>query len=592
MLQQIRTSPDYKEWSNDARSAAFSEVENRREILAWILESTSTREEKYRVLDCAIDYNMSDIDFSFLFSSDTPVRMFRYFVVKLFHAGYLEEYSEHTNPRIKGFVYVLQSFHMDLAMLCNEGDMEQWNRFHDCISLLKKHTNFSLPRGSIQQTFAINLLKLCLRKVAIEDEDGMIRGIAFSKDNIEMLVEALWVWVPYYLLYLISLSHIPEVNISDWKEVKDGFENGWFDAWNEIHRALAYIDLVPIMRHKSVAPYISRDIWYEAYSKIFEESESHDKLSGKLAAAEIEVLAYEATLLREYIMKLKAQAESIWRELIVVPNYSYGYLPVGPLVDELEQEGIEIWYGEKMGSSGHHGNTNVFWTPLFTSHVEKIVNQQPIILVVDGSSRLQWMGGMDEDAGLYPDSYKGFLHHIMALNDALWFADVDEYVEKFWKPGEDIANLQESTPYKKCRDLYTWAKSEWNNTQRYAMEFWQTSARKCMLRTKKQWEIDISPMNAEDIHGPTLVFCNVWLMHEELPNSVQDRFTGTGEEHRPGFFDDTGHIINIQLQHNERGIVYHNNLEDKLREAYMRMRGIEWYVRRNSSLVRHIIAGE
>jgi len=77
---------------------------------------------------------------------------------------------------------------------------------------------------------------------------------------------------------------------------------------------------------------------------------------------------------------------------------------------------IPVW-STKIGSSESHGNECVFNPELFTERqMQYILSQQPIIIVVDGSTSV---GDPHRTSPHIPDAFKGYRNHALAINAIL-----------------------------------------------------------------------------------------------------------------------------------------------------------------------------
>jgi beta-phosphoglucomutase-like phosphatase (HAD superfamily) len=249
--------------------------------------------------------------------------------------------------------------------------------------------------------------------------------------------------------------------VKEWKATIESFAEGNFDVENELHRNLEYTRFKSIVEHKKVRKHVKNHFTFDDYLGIFRKNAPKHHFSEQ-DKFEIECVVEEAKLLKGYISAVKARADALGREVIVIPNLSYGYVPTAPLVRELRQEGIETIIGVKIGSTESHNNKEVVNHRLFKGHRKHIANKRPIIVVVDGTQHLVARDAKNKDAR-YPDAYQGYLNQVIALNDALGFDgefttddpdSADETYGPVGKSQRDMQNLRNSSEFQELVRTY------------------------------------------------------------------------------------------------------------------------------------------
>lgn len=351
-----------------------------------------------------------------------------------------------------------------------------------------------------------------------------------------------------------------------WKTVLDTFAEGGFDAGNELHRHLEYTRFRAIIDHEKVRRHVKNHFTIDQYLSIFEA------VSGQQGAAfspvdrfEIACASHESRLLEAYILKVKEQADRLGRPVWVVPNLSYGYLPVAPLIANLEKNGIEVPIGMKVGSTESHENQEVLNSRLFKGHRKRMLEERPIIVVVDGTQHLI---DRDQDhlAGRYPDAYQGYLNTVIALNEALGAKRGQKFVGK---TDDDLVRLRASEEFQRLVDVYgeMSAKEPGEGREAYSFQLWNTAGMDLILRGNRQQVSKMPPFDPSELQGPAVIFCNVGVLHDQLPAELKAQ-APEGYQHTPAYYDDSGKILAIDVGFDRYGVRYLNRLETEVKKAY------------------------
>lgn len=397
-----------------------------------------------------------------------------------------------------------------------------------------------------------------------EEYIGEIENVDFR--NIESLLEAK-LQPTRYLYDQLAESDDHSVTLKEWKATIKSFSEGKFDPENELHRNLEYTRFRRVVEHEKLRRHIKNHFTFADYLTIFEQKESADPFDEQ-DKFEINCVAYEARLLRDYILAVKERADELGREVIVIPNLSYGYLPVSPLVDELEETDTETIIGVKIGSTESHNNREVMNSRLFKGHRTEITNKQPIMLVVDGTYNLVTTNNRNATAR-YPDAHQGYLNQVIAMNDANGFTDED--YSHVGKTDEDIQRLRESPEFQRAVEVYRHVANA--NSQRvpYTFHLWNTAEMELAIRGEREIIANITPYDG-NVRQPTMVFCNVGVLDERIPDEIRGGFE---EKHKPAYFDDSGKIISFDFGYDDYGVRYLNRLETEVKSAYDKINGEE-----------------
>jgi hypothetical protein len=269
-----------------------------------------------------------------------------------------------------------------------------------------------------------------------------------------------------------------------------------------------------------------------------------------------------------FAQRVQQRAHEIGSATYVVPNLSYGYAPVSGLIPRLTERGIKVIIGAKVGSTESYDNKDVVASELFKGHRTEIMRDQPVMIVVDGTQHLV-ARDTDNTAARYPDAYQGYLNQVIALNDAMGFTDQD-YSEAGKTP-EDMDRLRETSEFQVLVEKYRRRFEEHPpaNPRPYSFHFWNTAGMDRIIRSYRAKNDAVSPLDPETLDGPAIIFCNVGVLHEQIPTEIRDACPAL--EHLPAYFDDSGKIIDFEFGYDRFGVRYLNRLETELR----RLLGVE-----------------
>jgi hypothetical protein len=364
---------------------------------------------------------------------------------------------------------------------------------------------------------------------------------------------------PYLILDLLQSGNVHS-RIDHYRSVDNLIAEGNFDPNDPLHVNLQYSEFCRLAEDEKIRKFIKSDASFSAFQSIFGENQENADDYHKNDLFEIKCVAYEARLLRDYILKVKGFADAIGRKLYVAPNLSYGYLPTSPIIQELTEEGIGVILGIKIGSSECHDNSFHVDRNLFKKFRSMIINEQPIIMILDGTQHIVSRDGKDK-AARYPDSYKGFLSHFAAVNEALGFKDYDM---------TSLPPLPSNNQGR--RETVMFYKGLLHNPSPlpYSFEFWNTAGMDLIVRQSRKNVGSVSNFSGE-IKGPTVIFCNCGVLDNQIPEDAVPR--KKEENHVPAYFDDSGRIISLNFGYDNYGIHFVNWLESTLKREYDDMFG-------------------
>jgi hypothetical protein len=395
----------------------------------------------------------------------------------------------------------------------------------------------------------------------------MVKGMLRSSGDVDGVLELMrysgGVLTTYLASEFLSTENRKSL-LSEWTKVAAGFAEGRFDHDNELHRNLEYLRFHRMIGSEMLQRRMKNDSTYELYLRIFDrQKDSSAELSAK-DKFEIKCVAYEAKFLRDFVTSEAAKvAKGVNRRLLIVPNLSYGYLPVSPIVDELSAAGVEFMIGAKVGSSQCHDNPDYIKGELFKERKAEIVNGQPVILVVDGTIHMvDLIEG--QNSARYPDAYQGFLNQVIALNDSYGFVDVD--YSRFGKTEDNMKSLRADPDFCAAVKAYSKARDDGTAPSKYEFGLWNSAGLKLVIRNLRNGLSESKSIDMPAINGPIMIFANVGMLHEQIPEGVRNEFEGL--KHIPGYFDDSDRIIDIDFDFDNHGIKYLNRIEAEVKKEY------------------------
>lgn len=376
-------------------------------------------------------------------------------------------------------------------------------------------------------------------------------------------------YITLYLAKEILLTDDFESLIKNWNNTIKWFKKWDFNHKNELHQNLEYKRFRKVVTHEKIQKYMRSHYTINDYFELFsnEINTNSNRLSER-DKFEIECASYESKLLNDYIIQVKEIADRMWKKVLVIPNLSYWYLPVSPIYDSLSKQWVDFLIWAKVWSTECHNNTTVINSKLLKNHRTTIINEQPIIIVIDWTQHILDRNGWDWKSARYPDAYQWYLNQIIAINDSIEkdYADEDKrdmyYV---WKSEDNMEWLRKNQDFQRTVNIYNelWDKKP---KRLYNFAFWNTSWNELIIRSQREKAEKITPLNPKSIRWPTMVFCNIWVLDEQIPKQIKEKYKW--QKHTPAYFDDSWRIVNFEFSHNKYGVNYINNLEDELKKSY------------------------
>lgn len=409
-------------------------------------------------------------------------------------------------------------------------------------------------RGNIQE-----LIKTLESLENVLSHPGTSAYIDFSR-LIQLSDFMGWHITCYLAKKVLETSEIEQL-LQSWEETIQEYKRGSFDRENELHINLEYKYFKQISQDDTIAQHMWSKFTFTDYTYIFRRNVWNDTSFRDKDAYELECVSYEAELLKQYIFQVNEKAKCLWKKLIVVPNLTYGYLPLSAIIQELEGESnIEICIWPKVGSTESHSNMEVLSRSLFRWKRTDIINNQPMILVIDGTQHLVSRDG-DGKSARYPDAYQWYLNQVIAINYALWYTDPKKLQNSYiWKTEEDLVRLFATEEFKRTSEIYRNLLQQ-SPSKMYTFWLWNTAGYPLIVRWyRREIPTTIQPLEASNLNGPTLVFCNVGVLHEDLPEQIKS----SRYQHIPAYFDDSGKIIRFEYWYSSTGIQFANSIETHL----------------------------
>jgi hypothetical protein len=338
--------------------------------------------------------------------------------------------------------------------------------------------------------------------------------------------------------------------------------NSAFDSKDELHKNLGYTQFSNLLEAAHIKNKMSESFkfkWsFDSYLKLLKQKDKITEESlYRINDFEIECAACESSILFDFLVK-----QSGGKPPLVVPNLNSGYIPVIPIYEDIIDKGMRVHLDAKVGSSDTHDNPTFFDSSIFSSIEETLLEEQPDIIVIDATQHMINRDEADESAR-YPDAYQGYLNYAIALNEISGTP-----LTHFCRSEEDLQNLKNKHEFREFVEKY---REKYSHNKPYAFEFWNTAELPLIIRKDRKKIAAPSLYQPGKSSGPTIIFCNVGLTHDQIPEHIKSKYLGW--THTPAYFDDSNIIINLELKVCEEGIVIHNQIETLLKKAYSQYNG-------------------
>ncbi len=383
----------------------------------------------------------------------------------------------------------------------------------------------------------------------------------------------------YLLAELIKQGTKAKIDsaVLTWQEIRRKFKTGdvAFNPKNELHVNLEYTTFRELVDRTLKQTHRYSYAEYLEILKNFNNGAKHASVDGR-EKAEVKFAAYEAYRLREFILQVKRQADKMGRAVWVVPNLSYGRFAVSPLLRDLAKDGIEVHYA-RIGSSESHEHPTLVKPDLFSANLyDRILNEQPVIIVVDGTQHLL-ARPKDRKSGRYPDAYVGYRNLIIAVNDIVSRGQEQMFKRNVKTSGHFIRDLMKKGDYKTLRRRLLRLFDPTVKTRRYLYDvgFWNPGGLELVIREDRQEVRRVRAISADDVVQPAMIFVNSAMLDEDVPVFMRSWITkGKKMHHLPAYFDDTSHIQRLIFNVDATGVSLSDALNENVRREYGRIKGI------------------
>ena len=289
---------------------------------------------------------------------------------------------------------------------------------------------------------------------------------------------------------------------------------------------------------------------------------------------QIRGLVYESHLIRKQILAYQQLArKNLNRPVWIVENLSYGAVALAPITVERPNGKFIVGtnipvIGTKIGSTESHHNEYVVREDLFTTaQVRQLLELQPVLLVVDGSSSIRLA---DDQKSHIPDASKGYRNYFMALNKALGFRIVPE---DFAVDQDFVNRIESSQGFIHLVSKLSKIVSEvgFVNRKGYRFKYWWPGNKTLHFRENLVVKGPVPKiLSPQEIHGPTAIFMQSGIEPRAVDQNVmRDYIKGIFAS---CIFDDTDHYRRFTLTYRKGyGLVPSKKYMDFSRQEYRRL---------------------
>jgi len=279
--------------------------------------------------------------------------------------------------------------------------------------------------------------------------------------------------------------------------------------------------------------------------------------------SEIRYLGVEANKLLEFLSKIRQNQ----REVVLIPNLSYGFVAISPIIPILRKEKYTI-YTNKIGSSESHGNSLIIGSQP-SLPLESLTDSQPHFAVIDGTRNT---GGVRVDNHKYPDSQQGYLNYTIILNDYITSQDAKSYMSLLGVSLEHIKELRNTSEYWTQKKRLEEKLKDAKLNSPYSFKYWNPANLTLALLNHGDGcakQAKSFNQNTDNASSPTVFFVN-----SVMPNKNHSLDHRTAwSDHSPAYFDDNRQAGNFQFSFDERGIYLISGLGKTVEQIYAEIHG-------------------
>jgi len=283
---------------------------------------------------------------------------------------------------------------------------------------------------------------------------------------------------------------------------------------------------------------------------------------------EVECLVYEVRLLRDYLWEVCQYRDSS-KPFWVVPNLTYGFIPISVIKPYLQRDLPEIEFieGIKVPSTG--ARECFFDIKLWKEYQRRLWKEQPTIVVVDGTNGARYHKWVYRNFGCYPRSVYGFWNYFLAWNGFLSKIKKEKYYFNFNLFDLSRRDIQEmidafaeyffAQHEKGSGDIEKDLMKDIREKNFYHLGLYNIAERPVVDRFGRRLPLfQPSSINKR----PTMIFVNVGLNDDDIPNYIKKDFPSQKYVHVPAYFDfsNQAHLVGEVLMLNENGRLEKVNL--------------------------------
>ena len=444
---------------------------------------------------------------------------------------------------------------------------------------IKEYLSFLKERGGSREfadpDFFINILeKKENSEYLLEEIVSLLKKTGFYQPNISSIKT----WLKNcetpdqeLLEFFINLSaQEQETYVNNREKFMDEIQKGQMQRDFIYHLISGYELLVQNFKKKNIN--LVNLPGFQEYRRILtREKTVYDILSEK-NKAEIKYSAYEAVKLREFLLKLKKEADKQARPMIVVKNRNFGKLALFLLEEELRAKGVKVIesaavdFSDKVYQGVFPVGKEAADTFLFEEDdLTFIIKKEPFVVIVDGSSSIDQKRNSG-DAPHFSDSFQVYRNYFYTISQD---PKDDKFgMEELWdRRGKLLTEtIKESDAYSFLRKKAEGIK---RNRANYELFFWHPGREELSINNnivsgevpqERQLYNIYNPDKPflDKITGPSLIFINANMSDESLPEDIKIKsnlFLDKRESiyHNSGYFNYNQWVDVFSVKVGEKG---------------------------------------
>jgi len=266
---------------------------------------------------------------------------------------------------------------------------------------------------------------------------------------------------------------------------------------------------------------------------------------GSMSAREsnaLKVARYEQRQFLEWAMALKRRADSLGRDLVIVPNIVYGHFLTGSIKDELRKAGIEIRdagvSSERADDAWSYDNRFHVKTQTFSMRFFRrllgIDGKRPIVVVLDGTREFSSRNVPGKFVRLPAALMRVYIDTFIAIANVTAQGSIENYYPSFanLRSYDYIRTLLTRKSFNKLAEKVRIAagENEITDGENYEIAHWNPLGLPLPSgREGREWrgshdrynnEGPIWPIGVNDIDGPALILVNLSMAPHEIPKEA------------------------------------------------------------------------